>query len=260
MKKIYSLFITTSVFVFASGSISTIQASSTGKHNVNGTGLSARETYTPLLPINYLNNLAIFDMKCDEMIELEKTKQESNERRLRFYPNESTSVHIAAITKGGSISIPSFGALSKKGDSYLITVDYVKYRTDHIDSVAFISGVGTRLQIRVTTKKAGISLGNIFGLSLSAKSGELIGNMEYGSLGISGPEISALSKLPTSLSPEAISSVIQSMAATKARMYDTKTRIWPQVIGVVGTTKEEARKIIRDKLTTEPKCETQSMQ
>ncbi len=244
-----TLFFVTLFFVTHSATVQAEQAD----RDAGVAGLSATTKYVPIFPKNFLNNLDIFELACTERDELGKTMSDktSNADRLRFYPNESMSMYLEEFDRNGRAGFAGIG-LSAANKSYRLTIDYLKYRTDYVEGVTFISGVGARLHINLTTAKKGLNLANLFALSLGASSGEVTGQLEFGSLGVSGPEITSLSQIPTSFSQASVSAAIQSIAALKAKIYAPNTKIWPQIVGVVGLNAEAANALIKERIVNPP--------
>src|SRR5690606_32821344 len=55
----------------------------------------------------------------------------TNDSIIEYLPNEATRIAIGKLTRNGSLSFGSNG-VSRKGESYTVIIDYIKYHTTSI--------------------------------------------------------------------------------------------------------------------------------
>lgn len=91
-------------------------------------------------------------------------------------------------------------------------------------------GVGFRLQASVQVLKGNVQL-TLFGLGAAASAGQVAGTMVIQTLGVFGAPVSPLIPLPTDIGESSIQTAMQSLAAIKAKLYDSNVNIRPQVVG-----------------------------
>lgn len=211
--------------------------------------------YYPMHPQNYLDYYSFFDyFEGKASAHLENLKKEhrnsgqaDNNKVLSLFPNETSRVHIEEINASGSLSY-GVASVSGKNKIYHVTVDYLKYRTDSLKSVVYVSGVGLRLVAKIKTFSAGIDLSSLFALGAAASAKRASGELEFESIGISGKQITPLVPVPTNLSIESVTAAMQALAAIKAKIYEAggDVKIWPQIAGTVGGTPVENLKHLLD--------------
>ncbi|WP_423391975.1 hypothetical protein [Burkholderia sp. LMG 21824] len=172
-------------------------------------------------------------------------------------PDETMRLAIGQIDISGNITYGPV-ALSAANSSYIVTVDYIKSNTHPLfvkkgpirqdgsfaayvvddAKVADISlpvyiGVGLRVTATLSTKRAGINLGNLIAIGAAAQANQLTGTLVVQTLGLTGENISTALPIPSDVSVGSIQSAIQALGTMKAKLYDTsKTRIEPRVVGV----------------------------
>lgn len=169
---------------------------------------------------------------------------------LRFLPNEAVTVTVSKVDRGGEIKYASSGISGETG-SYIVTLDYAKFTTLKVIPLNFDTtqratastckgfakvGVGLRITANIETRKAGLNVGSLFGLGISAESDELSGTMSVDVVGMESGEITNLLPLPSEISTTSIQTSLQAVAAIKAQLYANNTRLYPQVLAVKSTT------------------------
>jgi hypothetical protein len=169
------------------------------------------------------------------------------EKIVDLLPNETVEVQITEITREGGLEMKGTAALSAKNTSYQITMDYVKFVTVNVvernlDSASGIEsskiysyarvGVGLRLVASITTKEAGINLGDLFAIGFAATSNKVSGSLSVNVLGIEAPEITSLLPMPSEISASSIQNAMQAMATIKSKLYDSDIELNPQIISI----------------------------
>ena len=191
--------------------------------------------YYPMHPINFYDYYPHFQYFGDERSETidDILKSNNNEEKLKYFPNESSRIYIEQLEEKGEVHYAGMANLSASGSAYKVTRDYLKYRTDYLGGVFYVSGVGIRLKATIVTNEAGLVLSNLYGLGAAASKKQASGMLELELIGISGKPVS----LPfdyTTLSAESIAAAAQALAVIKSKMYDDDIRIWPQIAGTIG--------------------------
>jgi hypothetical protein len=177
-------------------------------------------------------NIVINDALVEKEIKLLNPEQV-----FTFLNNETVLVSIGQIDSEGKINyIPV--TLSAKGSSYKITMDYMKFATlGQIDKNGkFLGykrvGVGLRLISQITTFESGINIGDISSIGIAAKAGKLNGTLMIEVIGIKSKEVTTLLPLPSEINQSTIQSAMQALATIKSKIYDTETKLYPQVMAV----------------------------
>jgi hypothetical protein len=93
-------------------------------------------------------------------------------------------------------------------------------------------GVGLRIRATIQIIKGTVQLSNLFSLAAAANAGQVVGSLIIQTLGINGQHISALVPLPTDISQSSVQGAMQSLAAMKAKMYDSDSQVKLQVLGL----------------------------
>jgi hypothetical protein len=91
-------------------------------------------------------------------------------------------------------------------------------------------GVGLRIRATIQVVKGTVQLSSLFSLAVAANAGQVVGSLIIQTLGINGQQISALVPLPTDISQSSVQAAMQSLAAMKAKMYDSNVKL--QVLGL----------------------------
>lgn len=183
----------------------------------------------------------------DSVVEKE-IKMLSADEILTFLNNETVLVSIGKIEADGKINyIPV--TLSAKGSNYKITMDYMKFATlGQVDKDGkFLGykrvGVGLRLISQITTFESGINIGDISSIGLAAKAGKLNGTLMIEVVGIKSKEVTTLLPLPSEINQSTIQSAMQALATIKSKIYDTDTKLYPQVMAVKEEKEEKEEKV-----------------
>lgn len=196
--------------------------------------------YVPISPIEYEQKFVVIDTAGNFDTLTVKQLAKDKQSILKFLQNEAVSVQITTYDKSGNISYGPASVTGEKG-SYTVIMDYVKFTTLKIpnesggcDGFAKV-GVGLRIRANIETRKSGLNLGGLFGIGLQAEQNKLSGTLTIDVIGMESKEVTSLIPLPSEISPASIQNVLQSMAAIKAQIYNSETRLYPQIIAVKRT-------------------------
>ncbi len=196
--------------------------------------------YIPISPIEYEQKFVMIDTAGHFDTLTVKQLAEDKHSILKFLQNEAVSVQITTYNSSGEIIYGPASVTGEKG-SYTVIMDYVKFTTLKIpndqggcDGFAKV-GVGLRIRANIETRKKGLNLGGLFAIGLQAEQNKLSGTLTIDVIGMESKEVTSLIPLPSEISPASIQSVLQSMAAIKAQLYNSETRLYPQIVAVKRT-------------------------
>jgi hypothetical protein len=187
----------------------------------------------------------------------------SNNSIAQLLPDETMRLAIGQIDGTGNVSFGT-AKLGIKGSSYIVILDYIKFKTEGIpleiakdssgkiidfrafyypekEDTTFMDkpdmllpvyvGVGLRLTASLTVNEGSIDLGNLIALGIAAESKQISGTLVIQTLGISGKSISPLIPMPSQINTTSIQTAIMSLASIKARLYDVGVELNPRVVG-----------------------------
>lgn len=208
---------------------------------INKDGFLAEDQFQgfiPISPIDYDAEVIVIDTLGSKDTLSVKELAFFQDRILKFLPNEAVYVSITKINSEGNISYGPATASASKG-IYTVTLDYAKFTTLNVynnssgncDGFAKV-GVGLRVTANIETKKKKLDIGSLFGLGMAAKNEKLTGTLSLDVIGLESSEITSLIPLPSEISPSSIQNVLQAIATIKSKIYDDKTRLYPQIISV----------------------------
>jgi len=148
-------------------------------------------------------------------------------------PLERSFVSVTKVTADGSIGFASARFTAEAG-KYKTVLDYAKYRDERmgVDKTPVRVGVGVRIVANITTTKANVDLGSLFAIAFAAKAGYLSGQIEVLKIGIDSPQLNLVLPPPTEVNDASLQSALQAVAAIRAKLYDTSTRLSPHVLAV----------------------------
>lgn len=165
----------------------------------------------------------------------------SNKNVLNGLPNETMLMAVGDVSADGKVTYLA-ASTGAKGRTYKVSLDYAKFRpevgsgvdaggTNHLFN--YNVGVGLRITATFTTFDANVDLGSMFAIGLAAQQKRIAGTLSIETIGITGPSITPLLPMPSSIDTSTIQNAIQTMATVKAKMYDEKdVSVRPQVFYV----------------------------
>lgn len=210
--------------------------------------------FVPIDPIEYEDNVAITE---NGNIISKEIKLLNSDEIFQFLNNETVLVSIGQVNAEGGISYLPI-TISAKHSSYKVTMDYMKFATlpqaDEIGNFIGFNrvGVGLRLVSLLTTSEAGINIGDLSSIGLAAKAGKVKGTLMIEVVGIKSKEVTTLLPLPSEINQTTIQNAMQALATIKSKIYDTDTKLYPQVMAIKPDSSTVKRKNnVKDSLRIE---------
>nr|WP_315155318.1 hypothetical protein [uncultured Flavobacterium sp.] len=192
--------------------------------------------FIPVDPIEYDDKVQITDNARTIIINKE-IKLLNNDEILQLLNNETVLVSIGQVNADGGISYLPI-TISAKHSSYKVTMDYMKFATiaQGDDQGSFIGfnrvGVGLRLITLITTSEAGINIGDLSSIGFAAKAGKVKGTLMIEVVGIKSKEVTTILPLPSEINQTTIQNAMQALATIKSKIYDSETKLYPQVMAI----------------------------
>lgn len=211
--------------------------SSCGAHREilkNGQAYDNFRGFVPIDPVEYDDKVFITE---NGKIISKEIKLLTSDEIFQFLNNETVLVSIGQVNAEGGISYLPI-TISAKHSSYKVTMDYMKFATlpqgdENGNFIGFNRvGVGLRLVTLITTSEAGINIGDLSSIGLASKAGKLKGTLMIEVVGIKSKEVTTLLPLPSEINQTTIQNAIQALATIKSKIYDTDTKLYPQVMAI----------------------------
>lgn len=181
----------------------------------------------------------------------------TNARLLKALPDDTMRLAIGQFDGSANVSYGP-AKLGVAGNTYVVVIDYIKSDTrsfgvritdmpNHSRQITLASGadatsvvpvyigVGLRLTATLYVASGSVELTNLFAIGAAAQAKQITGTLTIQTLGVSGENISTIIPIPSEISASSIQNAIQSLGSIKAKLYDYKTSITPQVVGVYNT-------------------------
>lgn len=197
--------------------------------------------FIPIAPIQIKAN--VVSATSNNEIKAQSTLQMSMDKQsvLNFIPNESMETTIQRFNADGSVSYLYSGRSVKKG-TYRLIVDYNKYIIQSVtgdgnDSCVGYAkiGVGLRIVANVNALRNNIDISSLVALGAAAAKGEISGSVGYEVLGIESKEITAVIPINSEITSSINQVFLQAIGIVKGKIYDSSTRLYPQVIAIKHT-------------------------
>ena len=150
---------------------------------------------------------------------------------LNSFTNIVSNVTVYKINEKGELNLAKIG-ISRKNETYQVIYDFSQTQTitaqesENIESL--LVGVGVRMVAKVKTKKKGINLTSLFGLT--ANLNKIEGSLEVRVSGIGSKRINDIIPTTADLSSSSISTALQAVATIKSHIYNEGTIITPQIL------------------------------
>jgi hypothetical protein len=154
---------------------------------------------------------------------------------LNSLPVVISAVSIYQSDKSGNLSFVG-QSVSASNSDYVVIYEFLQaqqltYTNDSPNiTTSVLFGISVRMTAKLHTKKAGINIGNLFGIGLAASSDKLSGTLEVKAFGISSHEINEIIPVPTDLSTGTIQNALSAVATIKSHIYDKSTIIVPHIL------------------------------
>lgn len=152
----------------------------------------------------------------------------------KLLPNIATEVAVTTIDG----SVGASGIFGASMHQELITIDFMKYRSEPVssdDSSAAIYsrvGAGMRLKIKITTSEINLG-GNLLAVAASAKAGKTSGIISTDIIGIDANDVTISMPFTSDLSEGSIQKIIEALAVVKSKLNDPATTLVPQFIAKI---------------------------
>lgn len=198
--------------------------------------------FEPIDPTEYTKDV---DIVVDSALKHKNIKLLTKDETLSFLNNETVLVYIGQESiEGGFSYLPV--TVSAKGATYKVVMDYMKFATlakydyDDVKVLGFSRvGVGLRLSSQITTKEAGINIGDLLSLGIAVKAGKVTGRLAIEVIGIKSKEVTTLLPFPSEINQTTIQNAMQALATIKSKVYDKDTDLYPQVMAIKNELKFE---------------------
>jgi len=179
------------------------------------------------------------------------TSPEFKNALLRDLDTETLRISLSKFSANASTTVAVVGA-SVKGESYVLTLDYIKYFTHNrkvdtkykakaadgkdesksfVGNIPVYEGVGIRVRAEFTALETGLNISGLPALSIAANANQISGRLTVQTLGITGPQITGLMPIISDISVASIQSAVQAVAAIKAKLYEDATVAYPKIVG-----------------------------
>jgi len=182
------------------------------------------------------------------------TSPEFKRALLRDLDTETVRVSLSQVTGNGAATAPVAGG-SVKGESYVLVIDYIKYFTANervnvayqdpgpagptprtVANVPIYAGIGVRIRAEFQALASHVNISGLPALGLAAEAKQISGRLTIQTLGITGPDITALMPIISDLSVGSIQSAVQAVAAIKAKLYEDSSVAYPKIVGFESPT------------------------
>ncbi len=217
-------------------------------------------TYQPLNPTTvWIRDPSQKEIE-DGYLDADETSFEFNKALLRDLDTET--VRIALNTLNGNVNFNAgIIGTSVKGQSYMLIVDYIKYITSSkkinvkypssnaqgqdeeksfVGTVPMYTGIGLRIRAEFKALEGGLNISGLPALAVAANSKGISGRLTIQTLGITGPEVTALMPLISDISVASIQFALQAVAAIKAKIYEKSTTVYPKIVGFESPERDPA--------------------
>lgn len=171
-----------------------------------------------------------------------KTKFEST-RRVDSLAHDkgllsSLPIIVSAVTiyqqdAQGALSIAG-SSISASSSNYVVLYDFaqsqqISFAQDGL-VVNGLIGISVRMTATLHTKKRGVNLASLLGISLAASQNKVTGSIEVKSFGINSQTINELIPVPSDISASSIQTSLSAVATIKSHIYDSATIITPLLL------------------------------
>ena len=177
------------------------------------------------------------EIKTQTTLEMSLDKQSV----LNFIPNESMETTIQRFNADQTVSYLYSGRSVDKG-TYRLIIDYNKYIIQSIkddtdsDCVGYAKiGVGLRIIANISSLKSNIDISSLVAIGKAASEGSISGSVGYEILGVESKEITAIIPINSEITSSINQVFLQAIGVVKGKIYDTDTRLYPQVIAIKHT-------------------------
>lgn len=143
--------------------------------------------------------------------------------------NHEVYVRAYSMEADGTLSYLT-GSVAGKGKKIVVQQDYINYKLVETAGVTQKVGIVLRIEAELITKESKVDLNGLFAIGLAVKSGSAAGQLKVRVYGLAGEPVSSLLPLPSEISEGSLQTAMQAVASLKAKIYDDKVTIAPQII------------------------------
>ena len=155
-------------------------------------------------------------------------------------PLQSAEVSVSQTDVSGELGYLT-ASVSGQNGTYIVTMDYMKYRVEDVSEGADGSGeslgtarigVGLRIKAVVQTTEVGLNLGSLIAIGAEARRGTLRGGISVDVIGIDSPDVTNLIPLTSEIDQTSIQGALQALASIKTKISEDDTRLTPHVVAI----------------------------
>jgi hypothetical protein len=194
--------------------------------------------YRGFLPIDPLPSPWVVHVNANGQEVREAWERLDGDQKRALLPNQTSTMVAYRVDESGKATFLNASSIGSKGH-YRVVMDYAWYRTDPLlsshDSTQIGMqevGVGLRIKAEIQTLKANLDLGSLIALGFEARAKRISGRLEVHALGMSSPDLTTLFPMPSTIDETAIQKALEALAAIKAKLGDSATKLTPQVIAI----------------------------
>ena len=143
--------------------------------------------------------------------------------------NHEVYVRTYSLDADGKISFVA-GNVAGKGKRVVVQQDYLNYKIVQVDGRDRKVGITLRVQAELVTKSAEVNLNGLFAIGLAVRAGSAAGTLRICAYGLAGEPINSLIPMPSDITESSLQNAMQAVASLKAKIYDPKVSVLPQVI------------------------------
>jgi len=207
--------------------------------------------YQPLNPTTIWIRDPTEKEKSNGLRDADETSYNFNKALLRDLDTETVRISLDKVNANFNIN-KSIVGVSVEGQSYILIVDYIKYFTHSrkisteykvVDSnfkerkekfdgaIPIYAGIGLRVRAEFRANESGINISGLPAIAMASSLNQISGRLTVQTLGVSGPEITALMPIITDISVTSIQNAVQAVGAIKAKLYEESTTLYPKLVG-----------------------------
>lgn len=166
----------------------------------------------------------LFDQTQNKYVSVSWDSLPNANRKRALLPIQSAQVSVSNQKVDGNLGYLD-GSVSGEAGSYLVVMDYMKYRVEDVyhEGVLLGSGrigVGLRIKADVTTSKSNLNLGSIVNIGIEASNDNLKGTISVDIIGIDSKDVTNLIPLNSDINETSIQAALQALASIKSKVWE----------------------------------------
>jgi hypothetical protein len=184
----------------------------------------------PALPVDTYNSIMLDPVTKAYVSKTQEWPKDPIEVN-RLLTNISTNTNIGNSVGEAGVA----GIFSAKHSRKQYVIDFMKWRGELLTTTSGAEvgwvrlGAGLRLNIDIATNDASAA-GSLMALAVSAKAGKTTGSISAEIIGMDSQEVTQVTPFSVDLSEGNIIKIIETMATVKAKLYDAKIKLKPNLI------------------------------